>query len=44
MTCLRNPDTRHRNEALRALKRQLAKTIYRTLLADTARTHHNAAT
>ena len=33
-----------RNEALRALKRQLTKTIYRTLTADAARAHHNAAT
>ena len=33
-----------RNEALRALKRQLTKTIYRTLTADAAHTHHNAAT
>ena len=32
-----------RTEALRLLKRQLTKTIYRTLLSDTARTHHNAA-
>ena len=33
-----------RNEALRLLKRQLTKTIYRTLLADTDRTRQNAAT
>ena len=33
-----------RNEALRALKRELAKTVYRTLLADAARAHQNAAT
>ena len=32
-----------RNEALRLLKRQLTKTIYRTLLADTDRTRQNAA-
>ena len=32
-----------RPEALRLLKRQLTKSIYRTLLADAARTHHNAA-
>ena len=33
-----------RNEALRLLKRQLTKTIYRTLLADTDRTRQNPAT
>ena len=33
-----------RNEALRLLKRQLTKTIYRTLLADANRTRQNAAT
>ena len=33
-----------RPEALRLLKRQLTKTIYRTLLSDAARAHHNAAT
>ena len=33
-----------RPEALRCLKRQLTKTIYRTLLADTASTRQNAAT
>ena len=33
-----------RNEALRLLKRQLTKTIYRTLLADADRTRQNAAT
>ena len=33
-----------RNEALRCLKRQLTKTIYRTLLADANRTRQNAAT
>ena len=32
-----------RPEALRLLKRQLTKTIYRTLLSDAARAHHNAA-
>ena len=32
-----------RPEALRLLKRQLTKNIYRTLLADATRTHHNAA-
>ena len=32
-----------RPEALRLLKRQLTKSIYRTLLSDAARTHHNAA-
>ena len=31
-----------RNEALRLLKRQLTKTIYRTLLADADRTRQNA--
>ena len=33
-----------RNEALRLLKRQLTKTIYRTLLADANRTRQNPAT
>ena len=33
-----------RNEALRLLKRQLTKTIYRTLHADVNRTRQNAAT
>ena len=33
-----------RNEALRLLKRQLTKTIYRTLLTDANRTRQNAAT
>ena len=33
-----------RNEALRLLKRQLTKTIYRTLLADADRTRQNAPT
>ena len=33
-----------RNEALRLLKRQLTKTIYRTLLANANRTRQNTAT
>ena len=33
-----------RHRLSRALKRQLTKTIYRTLTADAARAHHNAAT
>ena len=33
-----------RNEALRLLKRQLTKTIYRTLLTDANRTRQNAPT
>ena len=33
-----------RPEALRALKRQLTKAIYRTLAADAARSAHNTPT